>query len=203
MDLEDLAHNTDDGLHMASLAGAVLAAVAGFGGVRDYGGRLCSARGSRRGSSGWASRWRCAGPCCTCRIASGETRLFGCPRGLGCGSPHWGEEVTLGGGDSVELPIPPHEEEAGALAAAGTRAARRPIAQGLAGAAALPGAHAGRGGPLRGPQRPAPARGLSASALVAARLGGQLVAQPVAQLGEVDGLVGDQRRQRGAGDRDA
>ena len=40
MDLEDLAHNTGDGLHMASLAGAVLAAVAGFGGVRDYNGRL-------------------------------------------------------------------------------------------------------------------------------------------------------------------
>ena len=40
MDLEDLAHNTGDGLHMASLAGAVLAAVTGFGGVRDYNGRL-------------------------------------------------------------------------------------------------------------------------------------------------------------------
>jgi alpha,alpha-trehalose phosphorylase len=35
MDLGDLEHNTRDGLHMASLAGSWIAAVAGFGGVRD------------------------------------------------------------------------------------------------------------------------------------------------------------------------
>jgi alpha,alpha-trehalose phosphorylase len=40
IDLHDLAHNTVDGLHIASLAGALIAAVAGFGGLRDYGGKL-------------------------------------------------------------------------------------------------------------------------------------------------------------------
>jgi alpha,alpha-trehalose phosphorylase len=40
MDLHDLEHNTKDGLHIASLAGAWLALVCGFGGMRDYGGRL-------------------------------------------------------------------------------------------------------------------------------------------------------------------
>ncbi|MCW3066645.1 MAG: glycoside hydrolase family 65 central catalytic, partial [Solirubrobacterales bacterium] len=40
MDLGDLEHNTRDGLHMASLAGSWVAAVAGFGGVRDHDGRL-------------------------------------------------------------------------------------------------------------------------------------------------------------------
>jgi alpha,alpha-trehalose phosphorylase len=40
MDLDDLEHNTRDGLHIASLAGAFIAAIAGFGGVRDYRGRL-------------------------------------------------------------------------------------------------------------------------------------------------------------------
>ena len=35
MDLDDLEHNTRDGLHIASLAGAWIAAVAGFGGMRD------------------------------------------------------------------------------------------------------------------------------------------------------------------------
>jgi alpha,alpha-trehalose phosphorylase len=35
MDLDDLEHNTADGLHIASLAGAWLVAVAGFGGLRD------------------------------------------------------------------------------------------------------------------------------------------------------------------------
>src|SRR6185312_11834444 len=36
----DLQHNAGDGLHMASLAGTWLAIVAGFGGMRDYGGEL-------------------------------------------------------------------------------------------------------------------------------------------------------------------
>jgi alpha,alpha-trehalose phosphorylase len=40
MDLRDLEHNTRDGVHIASLAGAAIAAVAGFGGVRDHGGEL-------------------------------------------------------------------------------------------------------------------------------------------------------------------
>ncbi len=37
IDLDDLEHNTSDGLHIASLAGAWIAAVAGFGGMRDQG----------------------------------------------------------------------------------------------------------------------------------------------------------------------
>jgi alpha,alpha-trehalose phosphorylase len=40
MDLDDLEHNTRDGLHMASMAGSWLAAVAGFGGFRDHGGEF-------------------------------------------------------------------------------------------------------------------------------------------------------------------
>jgi alpha,alpha-trehalose phosphorylase len=40
MDLDDLEHNTRDGLHMASLAGSWMAAVAGFGGMRCHGGEL-------------------------------------------------------------------------------------------------------------------------------------------------------------------
>jgi alpha,alpha-trehalose phosphorylase len=40
MDLDDLEHNVRDGLHIASLAGAWTAVIAGFGGMRDYGGEL-------------------------------------------------------------------------------------------------------------------------------------------------------------------
>jgi alpha,alpha-trehalose phosphorylase len=40
MDLEDLEHNTRDGIHIASVAGTWIAAVAGFGGMRDHGGAL-------------------------------------------------------------------------------------------------------------------------------------------------------------------
>src|SRR5262249_44545877 len=39
-DLDDLQHNTRDGLHTASLAGTWFAAVGGFGGVRHYGNML-------------------------------------------------------------------------------------------------------------------------------------------------------------------
>ena len=40
VDLHDLAGNTGNGVHIASLAGAWTAAVAGFGGMRDHGGVL-------------------------------------------------------------------------------------------------------------------------------------------------------------------
>ena len=40
IDLRDLHHNTRDGLHVASLAGAWTALVAGFGGLRDDDGEL-------------------------------------------------------------------------------------------------------------------------------------------------------------------
>ena len=40
MDLDDLEHNTRDGLHIASLAGTWIGAVAGLGGMRDHGGTL-------------------------------------------------------------------------------------------------------------------------------------------------------------------
>jgi alpha,alpha-trehalose phosphorylase len=40
MDLRDLEHNTRDGVHIAALAGAWTAAVAGFGGMRDHESKL-------------------------------------------------------------------------------------------------------------------------------------------------------------------
>jgi alpha,alpha-trehalose phosphorylase len=43
VDLHDLAGKTADGLHLASLAGAWLVAVAGFGGLRDHGDTLAFA----------------------------------------------------------------------------------------------------------------------------------------------------------------
>jgi alpha,alpha-trehalose phosphorylase len=43
IDLDNLEHNTHDGLHIASLAGAWIVAVAGFGGMRDHDGVLAFA----------------------------------------------------------------------------------------------------------------------------------------------------------------
>jgi alpha,alpha-trehalose phosphorylase len=50
--LVDLGRNTRDAVHIASLAGAWLAAVAGFGGMRDHDGNLTFAPGCRPGSNG-------------------------------------------------------------------------------------------------------------------------------------------------------
>ncbi len=40
LDLDDLEHNTADGLHIATLAGTWIALVAGLGGMRDHGDRI-------------------------------------------------------------------------------------------------------------------------------------------------------------------
>src|SRR5690606_16793017 len=44
VDLHNLAGNTEDGIHLAAMGGAWLVAVAGFGGMRDYGERLAFAQ---------------------------------------------------------------------------------------------------------------------------------------------------------------
>lgn len=43
LDLDDLEHNTRDGVHIAALAGAWIALVGGFGGMRTLRGALCFA----------------------------------------------------------------------------------------------------------------------------------------------------------------
>ena len=49
IDLRDLAFNTRDGVHLASLSGVWHVIVAGFGGMRDCGDTMASRPGSRRG----------------------------------------------------------------------------------------------------------------------------------------------------------
>ncbi|HTZ42518.1 MAG TPA: glycosyl hydrolase family 65 protein [Jatrophihabitans sp.] len=60
MDLEDLEHNTRDGVHVASLAGAWLGLVCGFGGMRDHEGMLAFAPRlpDRLGLLSFTVRWR-------------------------------------------------------------------------------------------------------------------------------------------------
>jgi trehalose/maltose hydrolase-like predicted phosphorylase len=60
IDLRDLHHNSRDGLHMASLAGAWIALIAGFGGMRDHGGELLFDPALPEGISrlAFSIRWR-------------------------------------------------------------------------------------------------------------------------------------------------
>lgn len=106
IDLYDLQHNTRDGLHMAALAGAWIALVEGFGGLRVEETRLCFRprlpddlhqlrfrllyRGSRLevDVSSKEARYRLAdGP---------ELRLW-----------HYGDEFILGAGAELARPIEP------------------------------------------------------------------------------------------------
>ena len=110
MDLEDLAHNTGDGLHMASLAGAVLAAVTGFGGVRDYNGRLSFRPRLPAGIERLRFSLEVRGSVLRVEIAPDETS-YSLPQGDSLRFAHWDEEVTLDGNGTVHLPIPRHEED--------------------------------------------------------------------------------------------
>jgi alpha,alpha-trehalose phosphorylase len=109
MDIYDLAHNTADGLHMASLAGAVIAIVAGFGGLRDFYSRLSFRPRLPDGLDRLRFAMQIRGRLLRVEVSheeaeyslSGKDRL----RIL-----HWNEEMTLEGGSTVALPIPPKED---------------------------------------------------------------------------------------------
>jgi len=104
-DLHDLHENVKNGLHMASLAGAWTALVAGFGGMRDHGGELTFAprlpqaltrfsfrmcfRGTRIGVDVCESE-------ATYRIVDGEELR----------TKHHGEPITITAGQPVTMPIP-------------------------------------------------------------------------------------------------
>jgi alpha,alpha-trehalose phosphorylase len=105
MDLRDVEHNTSDGVHMASLAGAWMALVAGFGGMRAGVGPLAF---SPRLPDGIAAltfrmRYRRRKLCVTIREGRAKYELLD-------GSPlpvtHHGEEFELGE-KPVEREIPP------------------------------------------------------------------------------------------------
>ncbi len=105
MDLEDRNHNTRDGLHMASLAGAWTALVAGFGGMRARDGRLCFAPRlpSGIGRLSFRVQYRGSGV----RVETDGTtvsyhRFAGPPLTIW----HEGKELSLGD-DDVERPVTP------------------------------------------------------------------------------------------------
>jgi alpha,alpha-trehalose phosphorylase len=67
MGLDDLEHNTRDGLHIGSLAGTWIALVAGLAGMRERHGPLTSRPGYPRVSPGWPSLSRCGTVGCVSR----------------------------------------------------------------------------------------------------------------------------------------
>jgi alpha,alpha-trehalose phosphorylase len=110
MDLRDLNHNTEDGIHIASLAGAWLALVAGFGGMRDHDGNLSFAPRLPHqierldfallwhGMRLWVS---VAPQEVTYEVRDGDS-----PEGARIELMHYGEPVTIEVGSPVRRPIP-------------------------------------------------------------------------------------------------
>jgi alpha,alpha-trehalose phosphorylase len=110
MDLHDLNHNTEEGVHVASLAGAWLALVAGFGGMRDHDGVLSFAPRLPRPimQLDFALLWRglrlrvtVEAEQVTYHVRDGES-----PSGSRIDLLHYGEPVTVEVGDRVCRPIP-------------------------------------------------------------------------------------------------
>ncbi len=110
MDLKDLEHNAADGLHIASLAGAWIAMVNGFGGMRDDGRTLAFAPrvpdGIARLCFSIVRRGFCLAVCieerqASYRLKSGEGELR---------IRHYGEQLTLSGREPVQRAIPPQPQ---------------------------------------------------------------------------------------------
>jgi alpha,alpha-trehalose phosphorylase len=105
IDLRDLAFNTKDGIHLASLAGTWLVAVAGFGGMRDHGETLAFAPRLPPKLSRLSFRLLYCG-----RRLRVEVRQDEAEYELLAGDPlellHHGEPLTIEHGPPAKRPVP-------------------------------------------------------------------------------------------------
>ncbi|MER6397716.1 glycoside hydrolase family 65 protein [Kitasatospora sp. NPDC059973] len=111
MDLHDLGGNTGDGLHMASLAGACIALVAGFGGLRDHGEALSFRPRLPPGLMRLSFSLMVRGQLLGVRITHAGT-TYTLRRGEVIHLRHDGEGVQVKVGSPVTLPttVPPAQE---------------------------------------------------------------------------------------------
>jgi alpha,alpha-trehalose phosphorylase len=106
MDLHDLEHNTRDGVHIAALAGTWIAAVAGFGGMRDHDGFLSFAPRLPARLERLSFRLRFRGRQLMVEATKQEatyTLLEGRPLDLS----HHGDQIKVSKRKPVIQPIPP------------------------------------------------------------------------------------------------
>ncbi|HXZ03910.1 MAG TPA: glycosyl hydrolase family 65 protein, partial [Ktedonobacteraceae bacterium] len=106
IDLHDLHHNVQDGVHMASLAGAWTALVAGFGGMRLQKGLLCFSPRLPEGLGWLAFHIMFRGSRMRVEVTATEAtyRLLD---GSSLNVCHHGEEILLPLSGTVTRPIPP------------------------------------------------------------------------------------------------
>ncbi len=111
VDLLDLAENTSDGIHLASLAGSWLGVVAGFGGMRDHGEVLSFAPRLPRSLAAITFRIVYRGRRLRVRIEQ-EQAVYEITAGDALEVLHHGALVTLPTATAVARVIPAHTEGA-------------------------------------------------------------------------------------------
>ncbi|GAA1742407.1 glycoside hydrolase family 65 protein [Luedemannella helvata] len=109
MDLRDLAQNTRDGVHMASLAGTWLALVAGLGGMRDHDGVLSFAPRlpSRLERLEFSLRWRGLRLRVDVRPHETTYALRDGHDEASLSLRHYAQDVVVTCAEPVTLPVPP------------------------------------------------------------------------------------------------
>jgi alpha,alpha-trehalose phosphorylase len=105
MDLDDLEHNTRDGVHIASLAGSWIAAVVGFGGVRDHHGKLSFAPRLPGALTRLAFRMRYQGRRMLIEVVHGQA-TYTLVEGRPFEFAHHGEKLTVTMERPAVRPIP-------------------------------------------------------------------------------------------------
>ncbi len=105
IDLSDIAENTKEGLHIASLSGAWMAVVAGFGGLRDHNGGLELSPQIPPGIERIAFRITYQGILLRVEITPGEA-CYAVADGESLDLTHHGEPITVEPEDELRLPIP-------------------------------------------------------------------------------------------------
>ena len=124
MDLRDLEHNARDGVHIASLGGAVMAAVNGFGGMRDHAEQLSFH--PRMPPELQRIAFPVAWQGCVLRVeVTGEQATYTMEHGNALEFTHWDEKLTIEAGQTVTRPLPEPPELEPLHQPAGRAPARR------------------------------------------------------------------------------
>jgi alpha,alpha-trehalose phosphorylase len=106
MDLDDLEHNTRDGIHIASVAGTWIAAVAGFGGMRDHDGQLSFSPRLPAALTRLKFRLMFRGTSLRVEVDNRHAR-YSVVDGKSLEIRHHGDRVTVKPGQTLQLEIPP------------------------------------------------------------------------------------------------
>ena len=131
IDIADLNQNTKDGLHIASLAGAWSAVVHGFGGLRDYDGRLSFSPRLPPALTRLSFRLAYRGRRLQVEVRDSEA-TYTLTEGDALEISHHGDRITLEPDEPLALKVPPapHRPEPHAAARPGADAPPLPAALG-------------------------------------------------------------------------